>query len=345
MTRRLATLSTIGACLLLMLAGSAAAEAPPGPRLTFESSGGGSFELISTDPSGQDARLLAGGAKAEMVASEISWSRDGSRFAFAGITEAVKEGRLDIYLANADGSDATPLPKTREGSDPVVSPDGSELAFTRMRRQVRHGSQHRKGRDFVGVSTWLLDLHTGALRQLTPWRNEVFTRPSSFSPDGSTLALTWESNRGAGLPRQAAVAVGIRSGKSTVLARDARDPVFSPDGSRLALAVFAKAKSDAKRRPPSDLAVAAADGSRVRKLTRTPGYEGEPAWDPSGRRLAYTVFRFGPASKSIFEISSALMEINADGSCETTVLSDPNLFLTGPQWQPGPGREAGPIAC
>jgi hypothetical protein len=40
-----------------------------------------------------------------------------------------------------------------------------------------------------------------------------------------------------------------------------------------------------------------------------------------------------------------LREINVDGSCETTVFNEPDLSLIGPKWQPGPGREAGPIAC
>jgi TolB protein len=339
---RLASSLSVVSVLLLLLAGGAGADVPAGPRLTFEGSGEGSFDLVSADPLGSDQRLLAGGA--EMTASEITWSPDGSQFAFAGVTEVVKEGQLDIYLANADGSGATPLPGTRDGLNPVLSPDGSELAFTRMLRHEPRNPHHRKARGFVAMSTWLLDLRTGAVRQLTPWRNEVFWKPSSFSPDGSTLALTWEKGFEA-RPLPAAIAVKVDGKGSTVLARRARDPVYSPDGTRLALAVYGKAERGSKRRPSSELAVAAADGSGLRKLTSTPGYEGEPAWDPSGQRLAYTLFRLGPASKSIYDISSALMEINPDGSCETTVLFDPKVFITGPQWQPGPGRGAAPISC
>ncbi len=39
------------------------------------------------------------------------------------------------------------------------------------------------------------------------------------------------------------------------------------------------------------------------------------------------------------------MAINADGTCLTKVFSDPDLTLYGAAWQPGPGREAGPIVC
>ena len=41
----------------------------------------------------------------------------------------------------------------------------------------------------------------------------------------------------------------------------------------------------------------------------------------------------------------AVMEINADGSCKTKLLSVPSVTLFGAVWQPGPGREAGSIAC
>jgi hypothetical protein len=49
MVRRLVRVLWIASALLALLAGSAAAEAPPGPRLTFESSGEGGYESISTD--------------------------------------------------------------------------------------------------------------------------------------------------------------------------------------------------------------------------------------------------------------------------------------------------------
>jgi len=39
------------------------------------------------------------------------------------------------------------------------------------------------------------------------------------------------------------------------------------------------------------------------------------------------------------------MEINADGSCLTRVFSEPGIVVSGPAWQPGLGRGAGPILC
>jgi hypothetical protein len=39
------------------------------------------------------------------------------------------------------------------------------------------------------------------------------------------------------------------------------------------------------------------------------------------------------------------MQINADGTCPTKLLSSPRAKFFAPAWQPGSGREAGRIAC
>lgn len=41
----------------------------------------------------------------------------------------------------------------------------------------------------------------------------------------------------------------------------------------------------------------------------------------------------------------ALMAINADGTCLKRVYTDRETTLYAATWQPGPGREAGPILC
>jgi len=49
--------------------------------------------------------------------------------------------------------------------------------------------------------------------------------------------------------------------------------------------------------------------------------------------------------RGLFGFGDAVIEMNADGSCPTTILRDRNVAFYGATWQPGPGREAGPIAC
>ena len=75
----------------------------------------------------------------------------------------------DIYVVNADG---TGLRRVTDGIDPILSPDGTQLAFARW------GSP-------AGV--FVLDLRTGEERRVA-----TVDRPRSpiWSPDGSKLALT-----------------------------------------------------------------------------------------------------------------------------------------------------------
>ena len=219
------------------------------------------------------------------------------------------------------------------------------VAFSRERE--REVEKPRGGGATVirSASIWLLDIDSGAFGQLTPWRDGLSAYPSSFSPDGSILAISrqWRNSH-------AAVAVRLDGSGETVLARNAGEPVYSPDGTRLAMTTVGKRRSIGRKGvtltfSPPDLAVAAADGSGLTRLTRTRNLELAPSWDPSGQRIAYTLLTPSLDEASILGAGDSIMEINADGSCKTKILSVPRVSLFGATWQPGAGREAGPISC
>lgn len=311
--------------------------------------GDAGFKLVSTGPSGGDRRVIVGGSgKRHLLPfplSQPSWAADGTRVAFTGIERAENDALLDIYEAAADGSAVTRLPRTRGGLAAVLSPDGRTLAFTREHEQ--EVDKPRGGQTTVvrSASIWLLDMASGTVGQLTPWRKGLSAYPSSFSPDGSTLAITrqWRD-------RNTAVAVRLDGSGETVLARNAGEPVYSPDGTRLVMTTIGKRRSIGRKGErltfsPTDLAVAAADGSGLTKLTRTRNLELAPSWDPSGQRIAYTLMTPALGEASFLGAGDSIMEINADGSCKTKIMSVPKVTLFGATWQPGPGREAGPISC
>ncbi len=327
-----------------LLAPAAEAEAPAGPRLSFVRAGDSRLELVTTNPAGSDLQVIAGGGEhaqpLPFVFSPPSWTADGARVAFAGLTESEDEPRSDIYLANADGSELVKLPGTREALYPILSPDGKKVAFARERKRIGDAG----GLD--GLSIWLAEVGGGKPQQLTPWRNGVLRSPSSFSPDGSTLAISLDTQG-----RHLAIALSLVGAGRRIIARNAGDPIYSPDGAHVALITLGPTKTIESRQgtttfTPTELAVANADGSEVKRLASTPGaLEIHPSWDPSGQRLAYTQLRVAGGEATALGFGDALMEINADGSCRHKILSIRRAILFGATWQPGAGREAGPISC
>ena len=241
--------------------------------------------------------IVSGNGKIQLLPfpfSQPAWSSDGTRVAFAGITPAGKRARLDLYGAAADGAGVKKLPGTRNGLDPVLSPDGLTLAFAREREREARWPHRGQVIGFRSVSIWLLGLESGAVSQLTPWRNDLFAYPSSFSPDGATLAITRERTKPRGKRRIAAVAMRLDGSGATVLVKTPSTRSIPPDGTRLALTTIGmprtiRSKGESLTYSPTDLAVAAADGSGLTKLTQTRNLELLPSWDPSGQRLAYTL--------------------------------------------------------
>lgn len=334
MIRRLAGVLLVGCALLVLGAGAALAEVPPGPRLGVMHYTRNRAELLTLDPTGGQRRRILG------IQEIPSWFADGSKMAFVKLSGGEHHRRTDIYFADADGSDRRRIPGTRGGFDPVLSPDGRTLAFARIRPKRPGSKPTCCGR----ATVWLLDLKTGSQRQTTPWRKGAFETPASFSPDGSTLAVEWEKEVGVEI-RHTLLALPLAGGPPTVLAKNAIEPAYSPDGMRLALIVTGKEEEvGGLGVQPTRLAIANADGSDLTKLTQTEAQEWSPAWDPSGQRLAYIQWAENGTRQSFFE-GDWLMEINPDGTCRTQLLSYPKAVLLTPAWQPGPGREAGPIAC
>jgi len=338
----------IAAALVLAAAAHVFAAAPEGPRLALVEFSAKPARLVlnSVDQGGGQPLPIAGGGKRARPLPTIfdapSWSGDGSAIAFTGIGGKVEgssgfalEG-AQIYVVGADGSGLRSVPGTTEGLGPVFSPDSRTIAFTRIRERKRRDRRGGEKLIYRSWSVWLADTAGGGSARLTPWRNGLLMTPSSFSPDGTTLAVSRQKSERA---EAEVIAMQLDGSGSAVIARHASSGVYSPDGTRLAFLQVDRKGGD------SDLFTIGAGGSDRRRLTRTPkGLEVWPSWDPSGRRLVVTRVS-GEGEAGFLGFGDAVVEMNADGSCPKTILRDRKVAFYGATWQPGPGREAGPIAC
>lgn len=363
-----ARLTLVGVVVAALCAGSALAisgalaAAPAGPRLAFLEWQVGkpltrSISTLQTaGPDGESPQVVAGRPAIEPnpLGGE-SWTPDGAELAFVG-TRGMPESKEKpwIYLIGAEGGTPRKVAGTRGGSRPVPSPDGTELAFSRHRESFHLDPKHPiPPHSYSSTSAWIVPLAGGKPRQLTPWRNGRFESPSSFSPDGRLLALDRSPGPGRG---PEAVALDLRSHRTRVIATEAENPVYSPDGSKVALVSYRDhitSGEGEERTAVGELYVVGASGQNPVRLTSDrERQEASPSWDPSGRRIAYVQ----ETAHWAVGLTGVVMEVNADGSCQTMVLGTPREEgkygpplggpgFYSPAWQPGPGREAGPIEC
>ena len=324
------------------VSGSGASSPPPdGPSLAFTGfaelrASGFTVNTIGNEAS--RSRVTVRGSRSGVVPNPLSglaWSADGEMLAFTG-SKGEKRG---IYLVRADGTGAHFLRGTKGGSDPVFSPDGRRIAF------AREGSS---GARLFASTPWVARADGGGARRLLGWRKEVTYEPGSFSPDGSTLAVT-RSELGSDEPEILLIRLDRRGTRT--FAERASEPEFSPDGSRI---VFVKHSIKRHGRfdvTHSDLFATGIDGKKVRRLTRTSWVaETHPSWDPSGQRIAFNSFRISrdPIDRLFDELlpeGNSIVQMNADGTCREKLFSKRLLGIYGAKWRPGPGREAGRIEC
>ncbi len=321
-------------------AGTACAATPEGPRLAvikwdiFE----GRFVLETVDRTGAQPLRLAGGGERKRPLPELfetpSWSPDGLQVAFTGVAHSLEAGPRGnrVYVVGADGKGLRPLLGTRGAFQPVFSRDGAAIAFTRSRRG--------------GASIWVAPLARGRPSRLTPIRRGLYMLPGSFSPDGGTLLA---SRFVEGRAWEDVVAMDMGSGAIETILPRASEAVHSPDGTRLAFVRWRPlVQRDGNRTFSSDIYTSRTDGSGARRLTRTRFRdEAYPSWDPSGERLAFIRNLPEPVENDLIElgIGASVLQMNADGSCQRKILGPSIVGLYGVAWQPGPGREAGRIAC
>jgi TolB protein len=251
-----------------------------------------------------------------------AWSPDGQRIAYVHrttqpITYFGKPENYEIYVMNADGSDARPLTDSASllESEPAWSPDGRRIAFTSNRKS--------SGRTISGrFNIYLLPvaglIDPGRIEPTLLTDVGGSNSAPDWSPDGRTIAF--QSTRDGNLDIYVLAVAGSFPRQLTEHPDADHSPAWSPDGARIAFV------SD--RDGNEEIYVMAADGSNQTRLTFASDFDKGPAWSPDGQFIVYY---------SSWLRNAEIWVMRADGSARMK-LTDHADFDGFPAWQPRPAE-------
>jgi Tol biopolymer transport system component len=291
------------------------------------------YDLVLAQADGRVHCVIVGESRRPSLQPALfqrgSWAPDGRRIAFT-LDRGRGRGRLssptDIYVADSNGSRLRRLTTSGVAFAPVWTPDGSAIVY----------AQRERGERFPLTSLWTMRFDGRSKRKLVAARQGQLDLPGSWSPDGRLLAFTQTRLEGAGLAfRSSIVSVRPDGSRLRMLVPDGADPAYSPDGRELAFV------SDRDRNGElfygdraffaNELYVAAADGSRPRRITYTRALnERAPAWSPSGQLLAFQRGRVTENAEAMEVL------VRARGGRARPILSDRRLrtWWALPAWRP-----------
>ena len=191
-------------------------------------------------------------------------------------------------------------------------------------------------RNYNGLSVWTMNSDGSNPTRLTDDKSRteklanfipVYDGNPVWSPDGTKIAFI--SNRDYLFSVWVMNADGSNARLVTDKVIDAAEPAWSPDGSKIAFSGGVRG-SIGMTIPAVNIYVVNVDGSGLTQLTRDSGMNGNPAWSPDGKQIAF--------SRSRQNVSQTkLWLMNADGS-DQRILPNPqdsNGFFGGqPVWSP-----------
>ena len=290
-------------------------------QIIFLSHRNGNPEIYVMDTDGGNQRRLTDNRGRDF---SPSWSPNGKRIAFMSDRDGhvhAKHGwsTYEIYVMDADGGNQQNITNDpNDDRNPSWSPDGKRIVFT----SERDG----RVREFVPTyEIYVMDVNGNNPQNLTNDRND--DRHPAWSPDGKRIAFS--STRDGHFKNKFGITDEIyvmdADGQNEQRLTDNRnndwDPVWSPDGNRIAFS--ADRKGDLVS---FDIYVMDADGGNQQKLTNNRGWDSSPSWSPDGNRIAFSSERDGD-----YEI----YVMDADGANQQNLTNNPRGDAS-PAWLNSP---------
>ena len=213
-------------------------------------------DIFAVDRNGMNMKRLT---SATGIDDQPSWSPTGGQIAYRHHDD---NGRMDVWLMNADGSGqlnlTADLPSNGQRSTPAWSPDGTRIAFAV--REIGYAG--------TVSSIWTMRADGSDKRMITSTLTGFDAAPT-WSPDGQRIAFIRHYDIDGDI-----TIVSAAGGETTRLAIPGQQfgPAWSPDGDFIAYAQYAGAYSNLYTVTP--------DGKQIRLRTIDPSWRGgfHPAW-------------------------------------------------------------------
>jgi Tol biopolymer transport system component len=215
------------------------------------------------------AVVLFGAAGASLAAQEPT-AKPKYHVAFASLGPL----NLDVYIADADGSNAKPLlPHPGQDYNASFSPDGRWIVFT----STRGGG---------AADVYRVRPDGTELERITD--NPAFDDQAAVSPDGRAMAFVSDRSGQADiwlLDMKTRKLQNLTAANPKVAGGNFR-PAWSPNGKWIA---FTSERDSPKGKHGlfTSIFVMRADGTDLRRLTEPKTISGCPSWSPDGRQLVY----------------------------------------------------------
>ncbi|MDE2663035.1 MAG: hypothetical protein OXI39_08535 [Gemmatimonadota bacterium] len=257
--------------------------------------------------------------------SNPAWSPDGRRVAF----QSDRDGNIEIYVMNADGSGQTRLTNnSASDGSPAWSPDGRRIAF----------QSDRDGNEEIYV------MNADGSSQTNLTSDPALDSNPAWSPDGTRIAFSSDRAPEDFLePNYPDVYVMNADGSGPIQLTDTslidEAAAWSPDGSKIAFHQWAPTAGLLQVIVPADIHVMNADGSGQMNLTRgrvefRDPFDEHPAWSPDGTWIAFSSDR-----DDRFDGNREIYVMGADGSGQTRLTNNSADDRT-PAWSPDGTRIA-----